>query len=224
MSYYYPTHPPYSPSAPVRPGPNYAKTIALVAVTLLTAVASVVLVIEIQLHNSSSSTHDASDEVATSAAVTAVCQSGSYSYVHGRDAPNFIGATDIAHCTGKLPWTTESPVIAGEEYGPIWIVQFRSLDPALREAQREGLAGATAIVPLGSDLRSVLFFAPADWSGMSLRPLAQLEFPITPAQRVICRSGGQVVTGFSLADILFGVRALPTTSATTRDDLLSRCP
>ena len=46
----------------------------------------------------------------------------------------------------------------------------------------------------------------------------------TCSKGIIRRSGGQVMTGFLFVDFLVGLRALPTTSATTRDDARSRWP
>lgn len=170
---------PYPPPLPP-PGRNYAKVVALVAIALL-AVGVLVLVV-LGLHISGSATTPGGG-MATSAPVVAVCKPGSYGRPSQRYAPTFQGATDVAVCMGKLPWTTDDPVAEGfdpsDRYGPIWIVQFSSLAAARNEATTDNLAGATTIGTV--DGRTVLFFAPADWTGASLEPLAQFGFTVTPA-------------------------------------------
>ena len=162
------------PAPPPR-GTNYAKVIALVAVALLAVITLVILVVV--LRNSGGG-------IGTPAPLSAVCQPSSYAHKTGPDVPTFQGSTDVTECTGKIPWTSEDPAAQGfnpnDRYGPIWIVQFSSPGAARNAAATESFEGATAIGTVNG--KTVLFIAPADWTGASLEPLTQLGFVITPAK------------------------------------------
>jgi hypothetical protein len=177
----YPYPQPFPPQRRTR-----RKVVAVVALPLL-AVGLLVLV-AVALHTLGGAA-TSRDEVPTSAPVAAVCQPGSYDVSTGSttptlnksglEAPTFQGATDVAVCTAKVAIFAE-PVRPGEQYGPIWIVQFSSPGAARSEAARENLLGATVIATISG--KTVLFSAPADWTGASLEPLAQFGFTITPAR------------------------------------------
>jgi len=168
MTYFCPTYPP----PPVRRQPNYAKWIAIAAMLVLAVVAVITVSVAGALLKSRSA-----DVVATSAPVAAVCQSGSYQHKSGRDAPHFQEATEVAVCTAKIAWTSEAPVKPGEQYGPIWIVQFSSTGAARHEAARETLMGSTTVITING--KPVLFEAVMDLTGV-LQPLAQFGAIITP--------------------------------------------
>ena len=160
-------------SAPQRT--NYAKVVALGAIALLAAIALVVLVVVLR---------SSSGGVGTPAPVSAVCQPGSYTHNTGREVPTFQGSTDVAVCTGIVPWTSEDPTAQGfnpnDRYGSIWIVQFPSPGAARNDAATESMMAATAIGTVNG--KTVLFVAPADWTGASLQPLIQFGFTVTPAR------------------------------------------
>lgn len=173
----------YPPGPPPHPYPhllqpprrNHAKLIAFVAFPLI-AVGLLVLVIA-GIHSARNATNDGVD---ASAPVAAVCQPGSYDHLSQRDAPTFQGATDIAECTARIPWTAlEVPegFDPSDRYGPIWVVQFSSLGAAQNEATRESLADATTLGTISG--KTVLFDSPADCNGASLEPLTQFGFAIT---------------------------------------------
>jgi hypothetical protein len=169
---------PYPNPSPRR---NYAKVVALVALALsavgLLVIGLLVLVV-VGVQRSNRLNTDVAEAVA-SVAVAAVCQPGSYGHARQRDAPTFQGATDTAVCTAKVSALLEAPVPT-ERYGPIWIAEFSSSRAARDEATRENLVGATAIATI--DGKAVLAVAPADWAGVSLEPLAQFGFVITPTR------------------------------------------
>jgi hypothetical protein len=169
LAYPYP-----QPSPP--PRTSNAKVLGIVALALLAV--CLLLIVGVALHNSGSSP-TAGGGISTSAPVTAVCQGGSYKHPGEEETPGFGKATDIAVCTGKIAWTSE-PDRPGEEYGPIWIVQFPSLNAARDGVAYQQLAGATAIASI--DGKALLFFAPADMTGVSLQPPSRFGFAITPAR------------------------------------------
>jgi hypothetical protein len=151
-----------------------AKVAGIVALAVLAV--GLLVIVGVALHSSPAAGGGSS----ASAPVTAVCQQGSYTHPSQEEAPSFGDATDTAVCTGKIAWTSEPPVRPGEEYGPIWIVKFPSRDAARDEVAEGQLAGATAIATI--DGKIVLFFAPADMTGVSLQPLSQFGSDITPAR------------------------------------------
>jgi hypothetical protein len=167
---------PYPQPVPPQRRSN-AKVMGIVALAVL--VVGLLVIVGVALHSSGSSPA-AGGGTNTSAPVAAVCQPGSYKHPGQEATPSFGDATDIAVCTGKIAWTADPPDRPGEEYGPIWIIQFASLDAARDEVAEGQLAGATAIATI--DGKTVLFFAPADMTGVSLQPLTQFGFTVKPAR------------------------------------------
>ena len=171
---------PYPQLPAVPPRRNYAKAVALVALTLLAVsvlTVGVLVVIAVGHRVSNSPTNDGSDAI-EAVAVSAVCQPGSYAHTRQEDAPTFQRATGTAGCTAKLSAFPAAPVPA-ERYGPLWIVQFPSPDIARSALAADHLMGATALSTNDSG-KAVLVLAPADWTGISLEPLTQFGFVITP--------------------------------------------
>ncbi|OBA64706.1 hypothetical protein A5647_24860 [Mycobacterium sp. 1100029.7] len=126
----------------------------------------------------SRSHNDGAGDAIAAVAVAAVCQPGSYGHKARGEAPTFQGATDTAVCTAERSAFPDAPVPA-ERYGPLWIVQFPSPDKARTAIATDNLIGATALSTRGGN--AVLVLAPADSTGISLQPLSQFGFVITPA-------------------------------------------
>ena len=122
------------------------------------------------------------DPIATSAQVAAVCQAGSY-HKDGRDAPDWgvPGVTDEAWCTAQIAAiTVPKGFNPNDRWGGIRIIQFSSLGAARDFAAIWGVLSAMTITTI--DGKTVLFGAAGDPAGVSLQPLAQFGFTITPAQ------------------------------------------
>lgn len=160
------------------PRRNNAKAVGIVALAVLAVVLLVIVGLAL---NTSGSSPVAGGGIGASAPVTAVCQPGSYKHPSQDETPSFGDATDIAVCTAKIAWTSEPPVRPGEQYGPIWIVQYPSLGAAQDAAHEpmQAVMGSTAITTING--KTVLFIAGVDQTGVSLEPLAQFGFAITPA-------------------------------------------
>jgi hypothetical protein len=175
MANQYP-HPP-----PPRRGPSSFKVIAVAAVASLAVIALVALVTAI--HNSATNaiTTTPSDAIATSAPVNAVCQPETYEHSSGPDTPNFEYATYIASCTANIALFSAAEVARpGDEHGPLWVVQFPSPGAAQDEVARQAVGGATAVTTISG--KAVMFFAPADFRGVTLQPLAQSGIRVNRAR------------------------------------------